>query len=83
MFVQPAISLIFLSLFAPAALSRAVDPLVVQPDGPWTHDDPTKVPVTLGVMSGCPDAILCESVFDRVIERVADKMELRLTFIGT
>jgi hypothetical protein len=42
-----------------------------------------KVPVVLGVMSQCPDALLCESVFDRVLQRVADKVDLSLTFIGT
>ena len=68
---------------SPAALSRAFDPLVVQQDGPWTQEDPVKVPVILGVMSACPDAILCESVFDRVVERVSDKIDLQLTFIGT
>lgn len=34
-------------------------------------------------MSGCPDALLCESVFDHVLDRVSDKVDLSLTFIGT
>ncbi|THH21586.1 hypothetical protein EUX98_g8354 [Antrodiella citrinella] len=42
-----------------------------------------KVPVVLGVMSQCPDAILCESVFDDVVEQVGGKIDLSLTFIGT
>lgn len=41
-----------------------------------------KVPVTLGVMSRCPDALLCEAVFDKVVAQVGDKMELSLSFIG-
>lgn len=41
-----------------------------------------KVPVTLGVMSRCPDAILCESVFDEVVKHTIDKIDLSLTFIG-
>ena len=41
-----------------------------------------KVPVTLGVMSRCPDALLCESVFDKVLKQVGDKVDLSLTFIG-
>ncbi|TCD70822.1 hypothetical protein EIP91_001512 [Steccherinum ochraceum] len=41
-----------------------------------------KVPIVLGVMSQCPDAILCESVFDSVVEEVGDKIDLTLTFIG-
>ncbi|EJU06576.1 hypothetical protein DACRYDRAFT_19671 [Dacryopinax primogenitus] len=42
----------------------------------------TLVPVTLGVMSRCPDAALCESVFDDVLNKVMSKVELSLTFIG-
>ena len=42
----------------------------------------TKVPVLLGVMSACPDALMCESVFDHVLQRVGDKVDLSLTFIG-
>ena len=41
-----------------------------------------KVPVVLGVMSQCPDAILCEAVFNRALEHVADIIDLSLTFIG-
>lgn len=41
-----------------------------------------KVPVTLGVMSRCPDALLCESVFDKVLAQVDDKVTMSLTFIG-
>lgn len=41
-----------------------------------------KVPVVLGVMSRCPDAVLCESVFDYVLKDVLDKVNLSLTFIG-
>ncbi|KIP07039.1 hypothetical protein PHLGIDRAFT_71740 [Phlebiopsis gigantea 11061_1 CR5-6] len=45
-------------------------------------DDDIKVPVVLGVMSACPDALLCESVFDRVLKRVGSKVDLSLTYIG-
>lgn len=45
-------------------------------------DEDVKVPVVLGVMSACPDALLCESVFDRVLKRVGNKIDLSLTFIG-
>jgi len=41
-----------------------------------------RVPVTLGVMSACPDAILCESVIDQVLQDVQDKVDLSLTYIG-
>jgi hypothetical protein len=40
------------------------------------------VPIQLGVMSRCPDAILCETVFDQVLNRVAPKVELSLVFIA-
>lgn len=56
--------------------------LVVQEPSQTTYAD-IKVPVTLGVMSRCPDALLCESVFDHVLRKVADKVDLSLTFIGT
>lgn len=49
---------------------------------PFTNINDTKVSVVLGVMSQCPDAILCESVFDRVLQRVGDKVDLSLTFLG-
>jgi len=32
-----------------------------------------KVQVQLGVMSRCPDALLCESRFNEVLDKVADK----------
>lgn len=47
------------------------------------HAADKKVPVLLGVMSACPDALLCESVFDRVLKRVGSKVDISLTFIGT
>ncbi|KAL4075870.1 hypothetical protein V8B97DRAFT_120747 [Scleroderma yunnanense] len=44
--------------------------------------DDIKVPVVLGVMSRCPDALLCESVWDRVLQRVGDKVDISLSFIA-
>ena len=41
-----------------------------------------KVPLTLGVMSRCPDAIRCESVIDDVLKQVASKVDISLSFIG-
>ena len=81
MLTQLALALSCISFLSSTVSSRVLGPLLVQPNDAWSHE-PTKVPVVLGVMSGCPDAILCESVFDRVIERVSDKIDLRLTFIG-
>jgi hypothetical protein len=42
-----------------------------------------KVPVVLGVMSACPDAIFCETeVFDKVLEQTSDKVDLALSYIA-
>jgi len=56
--------------------------LTVQDQFHTTFSDDIKVPVVLGVMSRCPDAILCESVFDRVLQRVGDKVDISLSFIA-
>lgn len=70
-----------LSLFAvcaQVALSRSVPY-----NGPQTAFlSDVKVPVVLGVMSRCPDAMLCESVWDRVLQRVGDKVDISLSFIA-
>ncbi|KAK4050015.1 hypothetical protein OIO90_005205 [Microbotryomycetes sp. JL221] len=42
-----------------------------------------KVPVILGVMSKCPDAQVCEIVFDRVLDQVGQQVDLNLVYIGT
>ena len=46
------------------------------------EDEPKLVPVILGVMSRCPDALLCESVFDDVLKQVGPKMSLEMTYIA-
>lgn len=33
-------------------------------------------------MSRCPDAILCESVFDQVLDKVGPKVDMSLVFIA-
>jgi len=68
-----------LAACAVAALQAPRDQIPLQ--APKTAD--VKVPVTLGVMSRCPDALICESVFDRVLMRVSDQIDLSLTFLGT
>ncbi|EIM85632.1 uncharacterized protein STEHIDRAFT_81113 [Stereum hirsutum FP-91666 SS1] len=59
----------------------AQEPFTTNPTTPSPFDD-VKVPVTLGVMSRCPDAQLCEAVFDQVLKKVRDKVEFSLTFVG-
>jgi hypothetical protein len=44
--------------------------------------DDVKVPVVLGVMSRCPDALICESVFSDVLKEVGDKVNVSLSFIA-
>ena len=44
--------------------------------------DDVKVPVQLGVMSRCPDALLCEAVWNDVLKKVADKVHLSLVYIA-
>ncbi|KAJ3563848.1 hypothetical protein NP233_g8676 [Leucocoprinus birnbaumii] len=41
-----------------------------------------KVPVQLGVMSRCPDALLCETVFNSVLEQVWDKVDLSTVYVA-
>ncbi|KAN0126780.1 hypothetical protein V8E52_000420 [Russula decolorans] len=48
----------------------------------WSSNS-LRVPVTLGVMSRCPDALLCETLFDSVIPRVSKKIELSLAYVAT
>jgi hypothetical protein len=49
---------------------------------PWSTDK-HRVPVTLGVMSRCPDALFCESVFDDVRRREAEKINLSFAYLAT
>lgn len=59
-----------------------VSPLKVQDNSQITLSEDVKVPVVLGVMSRCPDAMLCEAVWDRVLQRVGDKVDISLSFIA-
>ena len=67
-----------------AATASLIPPLVVQDDVQPIfnayHD--IKVPVELGVMSRCPDALLCEFVFDQVLHQVANKVDLALRYVA-
>ena len=79
------IYLIFLlpSELSPSLWKRLQHPLRTTSDltDKWTLDD-VKVPVVLGVMSRCPDALLCESVFDDVLKEVGNKVNMSLSFIA-
>lgn len=73
-----ALAFIFLSTLQCTTLGTYVSRDTQQP----MQLDNVKVPVILGVMSACPDALICESVFDRVLKKVADKTDLALTYIA-
>jgi len=44
--------------------------------------DGVQVSVELGVMSRCPDALVCENVFDQVLRQVGPKMDLKLVYVA-
>ncbi|KAI0068706.1 hypothetical protein BV25DRAFT_1817615 [Artomyces pyxidatus] len=66
-----------LSLLPPFSSALTTPPIAQQP---WSLD--VKVPVTLGVMSRCPDALLCEAVFDQIMPRIAHKVDFSLTYVA-
>jgi hypothetical protein len=70
-----------LSLLAASTVRAGVVEQLVVSNG-INDEQPLKVPVVLGVMSQCPDAILCEKVFDTVLELAGDKTDISLSFIG-
>jgi len=45
-------------------------------------DNNTRVPIMLGVMSRCPDALLCESVLDGAFKQTWDIVDINLSFVG-
>ena len=68
-------------VFSTPALDSAVGsqfPISLTP----VLDNHVRVPVLLGVMSRCPDALLCESVFDGVLKHTWDIVDISLSFIG-
>lgn len=72
--------LAFLSLCV--STQAVVRPLQVQDNSQIIFTEDVKVPVVLGVMSRCPDAMLCEAVWDRVLQRVGSKVDVSLSFIA-
>lgn len=78
---RASFSLIAIAAFTVAVRAHDIA-LVVQEPAQLAYNA-VKVPVILGVMSRCPDALLCETVFDQVLPQVADKVDLSLSFIGT
>ncbi|KAG9317300.1 hypothetical protein JVU11DRAFT_1497 [Chiua virens] len=75
-----ALALLSLCISTQAAV---YPPLTVQDSSQIIVTEDVKVPVVLGVMSRCPDAMLCEAVWDSVLQRVGDKVDISLSFIAT
>ncbi|KAH8999042.1 hypothetical protein EDB92DRAFT_1832143 [Lactarius akahatsu] len=71
-----------LSLFFTAAHASSITDAQDSWSIPGSFTNNLRVPVILGVMSRCPDALLCETLFDKVIPKVAEKIDLSLTFIA-
>ncbi|KAI9467074.1 hypothetical protein BJY52DRAFT_1111560 [Lactarius psammicola] len=71
-----------LSLFFATAHANSVTEAQGSWSIPGSFTNNLRVPVTLGVMSRCPDALLCETLFDKVIPKVAEKIDLSLTFVA-
>ncbi|KAI5120682.1 hypothetical protein M0805_006971 [Coniferiporia weirii] len=76
------LSTLMLAPSALAAVTAYAAPFWLDQSPLMDETSAVKVPVTLGVMSRCPDALLCESVFDKVLPQVDGKVNLTLSFIG-
>ncbi|KAG6900975.1 hypothetical protein C0993_004413 [Termitomyces sp. T159_Od127] len=73
-----------LSLLAAAPITASAHRLIpiFSQDRPAYNFEDVKVPVQLGVMSRCPDALLCENVFDDVLQDVSNKINISLVYVA-
>jgi len=71
----------FTTLFSTVFAAHLIPFRVQHPDELPTVPD-IKVSIQLGVMSRCPDALLCESTFNDVLSRVIDKVDISLVYIA-
>ena len=71
----------FTTLFSTVIAAQLIPFRVQYQDELRTISD-IKVPIQLGVMSRCPDALLCESTFNDVLSKVIDKVDLSLVYIA-
>jgi hypothetical protein len=62
--------------------SVAAGPLAAQEPLSIPRIDDDKVPVDLGVVSRCPDALVCESIFNQVLPKVLDIVDVRLGYVA-
>jgi hypothetical protein len=68
--------------FAPLVFLSLVAAYATPNQQSWSAST-LRVPLILGVMSRCPDALLCETLFDKVIPRVAEKINFSLAYVAT
>ena len=81
LFIIPLIALVLASAFAHSP-PMTMDIAAAAAQSPFTLDNSNHVPVLLGVMSRCSDTILCESVFDDVLQHTWDIVDITLSFVG-
>ncbi|KAG9020465.1 hypothetical protein FS842_007304 [Serendipita sp. 407] len=62
--------------------SKSKTDMVSDPESLTHQQIKARVPILLGVMSQCPDALYCEDVFDRVLSQVENIVEMDLTFLA-
>jgi len=74
-------SIFFTSLISTVIAANLIPFRVQYQDELRTISD-VKVPIQLGVMSRCPDALLCESTFNEVLSIAIDKVDLSLVYIA-
>lgn len=84
---MPSVTAILAVLLAIVSLamssSASQHPLLIASDDVDDLLAYQRVNVTLGVMAKCPDALACEAVFDKVLDRVNNKVRLTMSYIGT
>jgi len=72
----------FVVLALSALINAASTPFRVQSEFESVLFDDLKVPVVLGVRSKDTDALLCQSVFDQVLKKVANKVNLSFAYVA-
>ncbi|KAG6817399.1 hypothetical protein H0H87_009043 [Tephrocybe sp. NHM501043] len=75
-------ALLLLFIVPIAARAFRLPPFFSQDAARHSFVDDVKVPIQLGVMSRCPDALLCEDVFNNVLKRVADRVDISLVYVA-
>lgn len=73
---------VFFATLFPIVTAASLIPFRVQYQDEMCTVPDIKVSIQLGVMSRCPDALLCESTFNEVLSRVIDKVNLSLVYIA-